>query len=209
MSDAIKDGSIAKNRLDALADAVFGVAMTLLVINIQLPDDFKPANAAELWRCVAELQSQFIVYVITFFVVGLRWLGNTQLAEGRERVSFDYGKWMLLNLFVISCMPFSTMMIGRFDDFSLSVSIYAANMIVSVLITMRLHAMSERESGRAVGWRDFDPGLWMLIGSALLSAAVGYFSPSHAMLPYLLNILNPALSKVVRPQKRPKRRLKA
>jgi len=38
----------AKARLDALTDGVFAVAMTLLVLDVRLPDDFHPADAREL-----------------------------------------------------------------------------------------------------------------------------------------------------------------
>ena len=40
--------SVSKTRLDALADAMFGVAMTLLVIDIRLPEAFDPKSGAEL-----------------------------------------------------------------------------------------------------------------------------------------------------------------
>ena len=73
-------GSVSKTRLDALADAMFGVAMTLLVIDIRLPEDFSPKNSAELLQAVLELKPKFLVYLITFFVVGLT-PGGTLLAQ--------------------------------------------------------------------------------------------------------------------------------
>ena len=78
------EASVSKTRLDALADAMFGVAMTLLVIDIRLPEAFDPKSGAELLDAVLELKSKFLVYLITFFVVGLRWMGNSKLAAGRE-----------------------------------------------------------------------------------------------------------------------------
>ena len=120
--------SISKTRLDALADAMFGVAMTLLVIDIRLPEAFDPKSGTELLHAIIELQSKFLVYLITFFVVGLRWLGNSRLAAGQETVTETFARWTLLHLFLITCLPFSTMLIGRYDDLAPAVWIYAANM---------------------------------------------------------------------------------
>ena len=95
---------------------MFGVAMTLLVIDIRLPEAFDPKSGTELLHAVCELKSKFLVYLITFFVVGLRWLGNSKLAPTAETVTEQFARWTLLHLFLITCLPFSTMLIGRYDD---------------------------------------------------------------------------------------------
>jgi uncharacterized membrane protein len=38
----------SKARLDTLSDGIFGVAMTLLILDVRLPDDFHPRDGAEL-----------------------------------------------------------------------------------------------------------------------------------------------------------------
>lgn len=173
--------------------------MTLLVIGVVLPDGFSPKSPGQLREAVIGLHPQFLVYVITFFVVGLRWLGAVRLAANLEYVSFDYAKLMLLNLFLISCLPFSTMMIGRYGEFFLSTLIYAGNTILSALVSLRLDAMAARESGHPHSWRDYDVGLPLLIVTALLSILVGLIDPGYAMLPYLLNVARPLIAKVAAP----------
>lgn len=185
------EDSLSKARLDSLVDATFGVAMTLLVIDIRLPDDFKPANAVELLHAIDELKSKFLVYAITFFVVGMRWLGTTKLAEGRERVSGSFSRWTILHLFFITCMPFSTMMIGRYDEFPVSVWIYAANMIAGALVALRLIQIAAHDAGRKVTPEDGSATLWLLIASALLSVAISFYNPGWALLAYLLNVGRP------------------
>ncbi len=66
---------IPKCRIDALTDGVFGVAMTLLVIDLRLPESFQPQSAAEPLHRIDELGSQLLVYVISFYVLALRWTG--------------------------------------------------------------------------------------------------------------------------------------
>ena len=40
----------SKARLDTLGDGIFGVAMTLLILDMRLPDDFHPKDGGELLR---------------------------------------------------------------------------------------------------------------------------------------------------------------
>jgi uncharacterized membrane protein len=185
--------SISKTRLDALADAMFGVAMTLLVIDVRLPETFEPKSSAELLNAVAELQSKFLVYLITFFVVGLRWMGNSRLAAGQDMVTDQFARWTLAHLFLITCMPFSTMMIGRYGEYQLSVLIYATNMALAALVAIRLNMIAEREGWRTVGLHDGTRALWLLIASAILSVAISFYDPSWAMVAYLLNLMQPLI----------------
>lgn len=185
--------SVSKTRLDALADAMFGVAMTLLVIDIRLPDNFKPGSPAELLDAVLDLKSKFLVYAITFFVVGLRWMGNSRLAAGSENVTEQFARWTLLHLFLITCLPFSTMMIGRYDNFPLSVWIYAANMAFAALVAIRLNAIAGREGWPTPGLQDGTRALWLLVASALLSVAISFHDPGLALLAYLLNFARPLM----------------
>jgi uncharacterized membrane protein len=190
----IHRNSVSKTRLDALADAMFGVAMTLLVIDIRLPETFDPKSGIELLHAIAELQSKFLVYFVTFFVVGLRWLGNSKLAASEERVTEQFARWTLLHLFLITCLPFSTMLIGRYDDLAPAVWIYAANMALAALVSIRLNMIADHEGWRTDGLHDGTRALWLLIASAILSVAISFFAPGYAMLAYLLNFVRPLIS---------------
>ena len=187
--------SISKTRLDALADAMFGVAMTLLVIDIRLPEAFDPKSGAELLHAIAELQSKFLVYLITFFVVGLRWLGNSRLAPTAEVVTEQFARWTLLHLFLITCLPFSTMLIGRYDDLAPAVWIYAANMALAALVSIRLNMIADHEGWHTEGLHEGTRALWLLIASARVSVAISFFDPGWAMLAYLLNFVRPLVTR--------------
>lgn len=183
--------SISKTRLDALADAMFGVAMTLLVIDIRLPEAFDPKTGAELWQAIIGLQSKFLVYLITFFVVGLRWLGNSRLAAGQETVTGQFARWTLLHLFLITCLPFSTMLIGRYDDLAPAVWIYGANMAFAAIVSIRLNTIADHEGWHTEGLHEGTRSLWLLVASAALSVIISFYDPGWAMLAYLLNFVRP------------------
>src|SRR5262245_9191794 len=105
---------IPKGRLEALTDGVYAFAMTLLVIDIRLPEGFSPKSTPQFAHALSELSGQFIVYMISFWVLGLRWLGQTQQETHHKTVPHGYGAWSLLGLFFVTCVPFSTMLVGRY-----------------------------------------------------------------------------------------------
>ena len=76
---------VPKQRLDALTDGVFAFAMTLLVISLDLPAGVKVADAAGLMALLGQLQDNLLVYVISFTVLGARWI---RIAKDRD--SYQY-----------------------------------------------------------------------------------------------------------------------
>jgi uncharacterized membrane protein len=107
----------SKARLDTLSDGIFAVAMTLLILDIRLPDDFHPADGSEFLQGLAALWPKFLPYVLSFGLLGLRWLSNIEIRSRAEFVNREYTNWWLLYLLLITCVPFSTIVVGRFARF--------------------------------------------------------------------------------------------
>jgi uncharacterized membrane protein len=103
----------AKARLDTLSDGIFAVAMTLLALDIRLPNDFEPRDGSELVDGLVNLWPKFLPYVMSFGVLGLCWLANIQVRSRADYVNREYVKWWLLYLLLITCVPFSTIVVGR------------------------------------------------------------------------------------------------
>jgi uncharacterized membrane protein len=183
---------IAKHRLDGLTDAVFGVAMTLLVIDLRLPESFLPRDAAELWRAVSDLSTQFLAFAISFVVLARRWVGLASLTGRADAVPDGFAPWAFAHLFLTACMPFSTMLVGRFDQFAPSIAIYGLNVILAALVMLRLVGLAAVPAAEA---NDRRAGLIALIVVALISVAVGLFRPTDAMWAYLLLVAVPAWRK--------------
>ncbi|MGH6770171.1 MAG: TMEM175 family protein [Xanthobacteraceae bacterium] len=176
---------VPKHRLDGLTDAVFGVAMTLLVIDLRLPETFHPRDAADLWRALSELSTQFLAYAISFAVLARRWVGLAKLSEPADADRF--ARWALLHLFLIALIPFSTMLIGRFSELTPAIAIYAANTILAAVVMLRLL----RLSGAPKSGDDGPFGLVALVVVALISVGVSLVRPGDAMWAYLLLLLTP------------------
>ncbi len=178
---------IPKTRIDALTDGVFAFAMTLLVLDLHLPDDFDPSTPGALLGALMGLRSQLIAYGISFFVLGMRWLGQARNRGVPETTSNTYAMWVLIYLFLITCMPFSTMVVGRYEDLAPSVWLYGANLLLSALASLRMSLLAEEEANQPSD-RGSRIDQLVLIASAVLSIAISFISPPHATLAYLLNV---------------------
>jgi uncharacterized membrane protein len=191
-----KSRLIEKMRLDALTDGVFAVAMTLLVIDLKLPEHFHPANAEEFLHGLLELQTQFLVYVISFIVLGLRWMSLAKLSRLHETVEDRYVHWSLVHLLLVTCVPFVTMVVGRYGAFAPAIWLYCAVTILAALIALRLATLAESHIGREDAL-DRRVGLIVIIAVSLMVLAFSFVQPKHAMWIYLLNIFAPAVRRFI------------
>ena len=139
---AISVAMFAKARLDTLSDGIFGVAMTLLILDVRLPDDFHPADGNELIHGLLGLWPKFLPYVLSFGVLGLRWLANVEVRTRAEFVNREYVNWWLVYLLLITCVPFSTIVVGRFGHLAPAIWLYAGHTLLVAVIGLRLTAIT-------------------------------------------------------------------
>jgi uncharacterized membrane protein len=187
---------IAKARLDALTDGIFAVAMTLLALDLRFPPDPQVRSNQELLSALGNLllSGPFIAYLVSFFVIGLRWRTISRLGGTRAHVGKTFVRWSFVHLFFITCMPFSTMVLGRYVDLAPAVWLYAANTILAAGAAWWLVRASEAEedTGQA---SEANVTLPAVIGIALISVGVSLLSPRLAMWTYALIPLVPALAR--------------
>ena len=188
-------GFIPRSRLDSLTDGVFAFAMTLLVINIELPEGFHPATNREFLAKLSGLSDTFTAYLITFFVLIGFWSGRAQETGGAEMASPAYARATLLNLLGVTFLPFSMLAVSRYD-LAAAVWIYGANMIWLAATSLLVSRAAERDSGLA-GEADARIKLGVLIASAVLSMIASLYSPDYAMLLYLLVLASPLVARAV------------
>jgi uncharacterized membrane protein len=187
---------IAKARLDALTDGVFAVAMTLLAIDLRFPENFHPSDGRELAVALGNLllSGPFLAYFFSFFVIGMRWRTISRLGGTRAHVGDHFVRWSFVHLFLITCMPFSTGVVGRYVDLAPAAWLYAANHFLAAAAAWWLVRASEAEedTGQA---DEANVSLPTIMAVAALSAGVSLFSPRLAMWTYVLTALAPVLSR--------------
>jgi len=184
----------SKARLDTLSDGIFGVAMTLLVLDVRLPDDFHPSDGSELLSGLVNLWPKFLPYLLSFSVLGLRWLANVQVRTGAEYVNREYVNWWLLYLMLITCVPFSTIVVGRFAHLAPAIWLYAGHTLLIALVGMRIVAITPHlEQGDHLRHRQLSAML--LVVSSLLAIALSFVNPNLALWALALNLAQPVIAR--------------
>jgi uncharacterized membrane protein len=127
---AEESGSRELDRLIFFSDAVFAIVMTLLVLDIRVPDVAGP----EVPGLVIELWPKIFSYVLSFLVIGLYWIGHHQTF--RYVQSYDRTLlWLnLVFLLSISFIPFPTDLLGEYGELRFSVIFYAASLGLARLL---------------------------------------------------------------------------
>lgn len=131
-------------RLAALSDGIFAVAMTLLVLDLHTPLDNTTFRFSTplLWtseglgkelfllHALVELVPHFLPYAMRFLTLGIFWVGQqTQL--NYFVTSNRYLTWIhLAFLFIVSLMPFSTGLLAAFITYRVALGIYWLHLLL-------------------------------------------------------------------------------
>jgi len=118
------------DRLAALSDGIFAVAMTLLVLDMHLPTASQVHGERELLAALAALGPQWITYGMSFLTLGIFWAGQqtqlNHLAEGTRDLT-----WIHLGfLFAVTLLPFSTRLLAEFFAYRTALGLYWLNIFV-------------------------------------------------------------------------------
>jgi uncharacterized membrane protein len=98
------------SRLEAFSDAVFAIAITLLVLDLAVGSSAR----GHLLRALAELWPSYLAYATSFFMIGLVWMGHHLIVSISTRVDRRLLKINLALLFVVAFLPFPTRLLAQF-----------------------------------------------------------------------------------------------
>ncbi|MFF3546999.1 TMEM175 family protein [Streptomyces platensis] len=118
----IRDDEGSAARLLALADGVFAIAMTLLALDIAVPDGLDSAGFAQALR---DVMPKVWAYVLSLVVIAAFWRGHYEIFRYVRDVDGTIIKLVLLGLGLIALMPFPTTLLAEYGDEPQSVAVYS------------------------------------------------------------------------------------
>src|SRR5712692_354122 len=95
-------------RLAALSDGIFAVAMTLLVLDLRAPAAEAVHSEHDLWRALAAPSPRLVMYMMSFMTLGIFWVGQQTQLHHLARSDRSLTWIHILFLFTVSITPFST-----------------------------------------------------------------------------------------------------
>lgn len=117
-------------RLAALSDGIFAVAMTLLVLDLRVPAREAVHNSHELAQVLLGLAPQLTAYLMSFITLGIFWIGQqtqlNHLSQSARSLSWIH----IAFLFAVSLMPFSTRLLSEFISYRTALLAYWLNILL-------------------------------------------------------------------------------
>ncbi|MCB0857781.1 MAG: DUF1211 domain-containing protein [Solirubrobacterales bacterium] len=185
-------GLLPKNRLEAFSDGVLAIVITILVLELEVPEVAGPDG---LLHTLGEEWRSYLGYLISFVFVGGNWVAHsnaTRLIDKGDPILF---RLTLLWLLFVSLIPFATALMTNFigqDGEHTAVAIYGIDLfLASVLLTVLIRysasvpglassELSDEDLMESVRERN-----WLLVIQAL-AVVTALFLPEVALFLYLL-----------------------
>ena len=132
----------ALERLVFFSDAVFAIAITLLVIEIHAPHLPRRSPDMAHWHALAELTPSFLGYFISFAVIGAFWMAHHRVFALAGRYSPRILGWNMALLGVIAFMPFVTAYLASNMNARVPAVLYCVAMLVAALLSMKVNRVA-------------------------------------------------------------------
>ena len=118
------------DRIAALSDGVFAIAMTLIVLEIRVPDPGPIVTEQDLWSALMTLGPRLLTYFLSFLTLGIFWSGQQTQLNIFATADRDLTWLQLAFLATVALMPFSTSLLAEFITFRLALLLYWANIFL-------------------------------------------------------------------------------
>jgi len=179
------------DRLCAVADGVYAIALTLLVLDLKVPEVAGITNR----QLTADLYHQipnFVAYVIGFLVVAFFWMNHHRIFQSVTVCDERALRLNLIHLLFISLAPYSASLIGHYEGDRIATIIFSANL---GLASLSLIGLGQYVLAKEEWRRDDATGTWVKVPwwsvyagplLALMSIVVSFVSIDAALMLWIL-----------------------
>jgi len=179
------------DRLCAVSDGVYAFALTLLVLDLKVPEIAGITNP-ELRTDLVQQLPNFFAYVIGFSVVAFFWMNHHRIFQSIKSCNQRALVLNLVHLLFISLTPYGASLIGHYEGDRIATIIFSSILGLASLSLIALgHYVLAREEWRT----DETGGTWVKVplwtayagpGLALVSIAISFVSNDVALFLWLL-----------------------
>lgn len=190
-SEEKENSPISTQRLEAFSDGVFAIAITLLILEIKLPDH-DAIEHQSLSNYLWGLWPKYFAYVFSFIIIGIFWANHHYMFKLYKRTDHTFNMLNVVFLLTISFLPFPTAIFGEYIDAaphkSTAVSFYALGLVLPSFSWLMMWLYGSRKK-RLIDERLTDRFVRYLtrifiISNLLYLAAliISFFSPTASII---------------------------
>lgn len=179
-----------KKRLEALVDAIFAIAMTILVLGIDAPTGTMSVQAMDAY--IRGLASDLYSYCLSFLLLGVFWWVNHMHFEKLEKVDTGFIWINIVWLMVVVLVPFSTKLTGNYGDLVTPNILFHLNMLTIGLLLSMSWIYTQRNGLMDIGENEYrlilKKNLLMPL-AAILALILTPIAPEYSSTAYAVLIL--------------------
>jgi uncharacterized membrane protein len=117
-------------RLAALSDGIFAVAMTLLVLDLHVPAAASVHSERELWHVLAALSPRLLIFLMSVMTLGIFWVGQQTQLNHFARSDRNLAWIHIAFLCAVCLIPFSTSLLAEFIRYRVALLVYWFNLLL-------------------------------------------------------------------------------
>lgn len=181
---------VTTKRIETLADGIFAIAMTLLVLSIGVPQIAEPVSSAALQQSLIDLIPKFFSYALSFVLLAVFWRINHQQFYVIKRADTTLLWINILWLLFVALVPFSTSLIGEYGEYQITEVFFHLNLLaIGLFCYLNWHYATESnfvdKSLDSDAKTSIKRGNLVLPITSLLAIAISFISPSWSSMAYL------------------------
>ena len=157
------------DRVVALSDGVFAIIITILVLEIAVPENLSEQSLLE---ALDDLQPTLVAWVISFLLTGMFWVAHRDLFARVRVVNRDLVWLNLLFLLPVSLIPFAASVLGKYPDEPVALHLYGVVLIVATVMRLVLYRYVVKRP--ALLWPDVSTDRASL-GLVITAAQIGLY----------------------------------
>lgn len=178
---------LPKHRMLALTDGVVAIAMTLLVLDIDVPDGLE---GQALTDALDTVQGQVGTFLLSAVVIAMFWRAHHSVLRDARWINGSLFWCNVAFLALVSLIPFPTRVLADYGDRPLGPGLYGAVIGTAALVLYVMALCIARGSGR----REPLPPLPAQACVFLLSTVIAQFSPQAALYSWAASVPLSALA---------------
>lgn len=124
---------VGTTRLEAFSDGVIAIIITIMILELKLPDLTKDSTTSETVNHLHHLLPYFITYAFSFMMIGIFWTHHHYMFHLLEHSDVKLVWQNFLFLFLLSLIPFATAIVGANPFIAISAAIYGLVMLFTTL----------------------------------------------------------------------------
>ena len=194
-------------RFKGLSDGVIAVVITLLVLDLHVPDHPADTSNAAILQLFHDYLPKLVAYLISFYVISKQWASHNFLFRHVETISSNIISINFFYLLAVTFIPFPTSLMGEYTN-SITTVVFSLALVFPQIILVIMYYMILRDPVLSIEFKQQDPNVIemnqffvvmsrIFIAVGLLVAVLAWWFSTNALYAWLLLALGkPILNRV-------------